>query len=259
MILEVSTTDILEISFKSAVLLAFIYLFLFFKKQYQIQKEKGFQNKFFLGYALMFMAMVIVQSLFTVNLISELIGSDIFAFSRQDFAGHDTDEARETLGFLWNLNRPLYIFGLTILALVFAGQVYPLEETVLGWKKWPITKFNLIMTIPMLLIYIPALTLTYYAAVVIALNMLGIILAFLLNIGINIKLIVSSTGAVRKRSIFCTLGFILLMFGFLWMLEVGWAALIYEGWGHSQDVILGSIVELISLPFYRFGFNLEEL
>ncbi|MHA1793934.1 MAG: hypothetical protein ACTSVI_14935 [Promethearchaeota archaeon] len=242
-------------AFFARLSLAFIYfgVFFFFKKNYVKAKKNGFVNKFFLGYAAFYIFLFgfqVTQVIYALD--RDILATNFFESASQMFPlppGSSTD----SVPYLSNLVRPLYVFGLAALSCLVGMQIYPLE-LVINWKKWPITKFLLVTAAGLMLVFIPAFTWTLYSFFIFLACLIGIILGLILNIGVNIKLAFVSTGELRKRSIFIIFASLLFYLGFLWTLEIKEISLMVPlGLNSDFDIVFGSIIQGISSACYFIG------
>ncbi|MHA1872185.1 MAG: hypothetical protein ACTSXF_14660, partial [Promethearchaeota archaeon] len=221
----------------------YIYLVYFFRKKYLESKKAGFENKFIIGFAVMFLVILGYQ---TFTAFYELLGylnPSYSNFLEGKFPGTDTQEFKQTLWIFANLaSLPLYIVGESAFLVIYAAQIYPLE-IILNLKRKPLSKLLYITAALLLLIFIQPIRESYIALILIALWVLELLIAFFFNLGINIKLAVKSTGVVRRRALMMMLAFILFNIGIIWALEVGWAKSIWSGFGLKMDIVFGSILQ----------------
>jgi hypothetical protein len=242
-----------------ALAIVFLYMTYFFYKKYSQSKIDGFPNKFFVGFLLMFFILFIVSTVLFSYEVLDYVAPDSVSLLESNFPGYDDPDNMARVWITANLlSQPFYVASMIIAGLVFAGQIYPLEE-IIGWSKTPLTKTILILSAMMTLVYIPAITYSIYSMMVVLALMLSVLFAAFINIGVNIKLARSSTGAIRTRSLYILMGLFLFYIGFIWSLEVGWAKLIYNQWGHTEDLYFGVILQIISTIFYSKGFTQTKI
>ena len=253
------TNLLIAIILRFALVFFFMYLFFFFKAAYQKALKEGFKNKFLLGFGFMFLTLWIIQLFLAIYEVLDDTGIASMEFFERNFPGYDDPANRQRIGFLLNFMQYTYIGFLALACLIFAAQVYPLEEIV-GWQKTPLTKYLIVLAglTAIILIPVEALRFSYYSFIIILGAFLGIAIAAFLNFGVNIKLIFTTTGNIRRRSLFVLIGLLIFYLGFIWALEVGWSELINPEWGLTEDLIFGSLLQIIATFFYRSGFSMSE-
>lgn len=235
-----------------ALVFVYLYMMLFFRKNYLKSKEAGFVNRFFLGYALFFGALFIFQIGIAFNEIMGVVDSTLVAWVRAGFP----DPRPQDVPVLSNMVLPLYILGLIAMLSVIAAQVYPVEQTI-GWTRTPGTFILAILAGSMTLVFVPALTWTLLTAVLLFAAIGGVLYGLLLNISVNIKLAVVSTGDLRLRSIAIIFASFLFYIGFIYTLEVKEISLgeIFgiAGFSMKWDLVFGSVLQGLSALLYRQG------
>jgi len=245
--------DFLSIIANFMLILVYSYLFILFRKRYNIQKKEGYINAFLRGYSFMFLSLFIFQvSSSIINLIDAFLEEFKVTQLQFYFPGKPA-ELNAFIKFISNLLRPLFILGLCLFELIISAQVYPLEKA-LNWKKVPGVKFMIITALSLFLLFIPAITWTNFGAVLIYASVAGILYGFGMNILINIKLAFSTVGDVKRRSTYIIFASFLLYFGFVWYLQVGWTEILIPSLTDlSWDVVFGAIMIIISALLYRTG------
>jgi hypothetical protein len=240
---------------------AYFYMFWFFRKNYLKSKTAGFTNKFFVGYAFFFGVLFAFQIGISVYELSEYLVPGSTTWLRADFPGANVEANLDAVLFLYNLVLPLYIIGVSSMVLLIAGQVYPLELT-LNWNKSPITKYLIIVSAGLMLVFIPAITWTLYTFVFCFASILGVAIGLVMNIGVNIKIAVVSTGELRRRSIAIIFASLLFYVGFIWTLEIGeisiGAIFNIAGFSLKWDLVFGSILQGFSALLYRQGLRMKD-
>ncbi len=245
--------DVIAVLFRYALTVVYTGVVIFFVRGFARSKAAGLPNKFFLGFSIMFLAILgIIAGIAvfeTINLISP--GT---AYLSSYFPGYDptTDQT----GVFLNFCRPLFVLAFIACNIMIAGQIYPLELAI-NWKKAPVTKLLVITGLAAFLIFIPGITYSFVTQILIVACIGSLLLGFLLNIGVNIHLCRVSTGQIRRRSLFIILAFICFYVGFVWALEVGWSRLFIPGAPYEYDVIFGSILQMVAAVFYWVGFRQE--
>ncbi|MHA1715377.1 MAG: hypothetical protein ACTSXP_07010, partial [Promethearchaeota archaeon] len=166
--------------------------------------------------------------------------------------------SKDNIPYLSNLARPLYVFGLAALNCLLAAQVYPLEM-VINWTKKPVTLFLFGVAVALVLVFIPALTWTLYSFVVFLSTIISMLLGLIMNIGVNFKLAVVSTGDLRRRSIFIIFASFLFYLGFLWTLEIQEISVMaLFNLSGRYDIVLGCIIQGVSALFYYSGLKTSD-
>lgn len=237
------------------IVVVYFYMFWFFRRNYLKSKAVGFTNKFFLGYALFFVAIFAFQVGISLTELAEHFNLPT-GWIREPFDGEEAGKA--ALWELYNLAQPLYILGFSGMLLLIAAQVYPLELT-LNWNKTIITKYLVIVSAALILVFVPALTWTTYTLVLCIAAILGVILGLVMNMGVNIKLAAVSTGELRRRSIAIIFASLLFYFGFIWTLEIEEISIatplkISKDW----DIFFGYVLQIISAILYRQGLRMRD-
>jgi hypothetical protein len=253
------TNVLIAVILRFALIFFFMYLFVFFKGSYQRALKEGFKNKFLLGFTFMFLTLTIIQLFLAIYELLDDTGLASMAFFERNFPGYDDAANRQKMGFLLNFMQYTFIGFLALACLIFAAQVYPLEEIV-GWQKTPLTKYLIVLAglTAVILLPVESLRFSYYSFIIILGAFLGIAIAAFLNFGVNIKLIMTTTGNIRRRSSFVLIGLLIFYFGFIWALEVGWSNMINPEWGLTEDLIFGTLLQMVATFFYRSGFSMSE-
>ncbi|MBD3349973.1 MAG: hypothetical protein GF364_00625 [Candidatus Lokiarchaeota archaeon] len=251
-ILEVPFGEEFAIIARILVVIVFLYMMLLFRSNYIMQKKDGFENRFLSGYAFMFLFLLGYQIVVTILEIVEYFSDFRTVELQQEFPIPEGLALNGLVIFLENLYKPIFILGLIALLILFAAQIYPLEK-MLGWKSAPGTKAMLIISATMLLIFIPGIAWTLPSAFILIACFAGVGYGFSMNIAVNVKMALTTTGAIRRRSIMIILASALFYVGFIWVLEIGWADLIWEGFSLDWDIIFGSTLIVISAFLYRSG------
>ncbi len=240
------------------IVVVYLYMFLFFRKNYLKSKAAGFTNKFFVGYAFFFLILFGFQLGYSISELGPVLNLFSTDVLEGNFPGYDT-AYRSTLFFLFNMVKPIFILGISSLMLLVAGQVYPLELT-LNWNKWIITKYLVIVSIGVLFIFIPQLTWTYYAFALCLAAVLGVVIGLVMNMGINIKLARISTGELRQRSIAIIFASLFFYVGFIYTLSIQEIS-ITKPFGlvewSSWDTVFGYVLQIISAILYRQGLRIR--
>lgn len=222
------------------------------------RKYKRSENEYFKGYFWFFIAITVIQlSTFAFDVLSLIDpSSPIGELSDARFPDHIVEYEQYYL-FLENFVRPAYLLIIIILCIALATQVQPLE--VIQNQKRILSRL-LLLCVPLIgLMFIPIIRHSYYSfiAVLVALILIGFGLLF--NIGVSLRLALKTVGEVQKRSVLILIGFILYIAGLGWSARVGWSSLINPEWGGSHDVILGSVVILISTLLYYLGYRTSKI
>lgn len=252
--MAVPIEQILALVFRFAMAFVYLYLFLYFYKSYKKSKEQGLTNNYFYGFSILFAILVVFHVLYGsyeyyINILQGPV--DL----KQQFPWFD--ENTNDVGSLSHQIRPAYLIFYFLMNMVIATQVYPLEQA-LGWKKTPASKIIILCGCSLWLLFIPALSYSLAAWVIVIAGFLGIAIGFMLNIGANLKLFRNSVGALRKRALYAVFAFLLLALGLIWSMEVGWGELIYQGIGNREDVVIGCLIQIVAVVFYKLGFMKKE-
>jgi hypothetical protein len=208
--------------------------------KYRTAKEDGAPpetTRYFLGYSLFFFITGVTLLGVGADKLLQLLGKAPMEFTARFPYGDPNDS-----GFLANFTRPLYLALLLLVLLLFATQVAPLEYMV--WKKQYVTVFLVISTALVATVYIPALTYGLYSMIVIMTAFVAILLAFLLNFGMNLSIYFKTTGDLRRRAGFIAVGFFVFLIGLVWSMEVGWTKGLTGVSGYEWDVAVGSVIIL---------------
>ena len=242
----------LALIFRGVVIPIFISMVLMFWKKY-----KKSSNKYFYGYFVFFIAILVVQiAVFIVDLYTYL-GQEIQfdLLSTNPFADW-SDEHELSLGFVQNFVKPSYILIVIILCIALASQITPLE-IFLNDKRHIMSRLLIVSLIGISLIYIPLDFFRYslYTQIVLVFAVFSMLIGFFVNIIVNLKLAITTIGEVRKRSIMVLLGFTFYILGLIWGARVGWSELIYVNWGYEEDVIFGNALLILSAILYYKGFK----
>ncbi|MEX2682691.1 MAG: hypothetical protein Q6373_013905 [Candidatus Sigynarchaeota archaeon] len=241
------------------IVVVYLYMFLFFRKNYLKSKAAGFTNKFFVGYAFFFLVLFCYQLGYSISELGSALHLFDSSWLEGDFPGY-SESHRAILFFVLKMVKPIFIIGISSLMLLIAGQVYPLELT-LNWNRWIITKFLIIVSIGVLFIFIPQLTWTYYSFVLCTAAVLGVVIGLVMNMGINIKLAKESTGELRVRSIAIIFASLLFYIGFIYTLSIMEIS-VTRPFGISEwakwDTIFGYILQIISAILYRQGLRIRD-
>ncbi len=233
----------------------YFYMFWFFRKNYLKSKAAGFINKFFVGYALFFLALFAFQIGMSFYELARYIAPNTVAWVRESFPGQA--EGQAAVFFLYNLVQPVNLLGVSGMLVLIAAQVYPLELT-LDWNKWIITKYLLIVSIGTIIVFIPALTWTLYTFIICLAAVLGVVLGLVMNMGVNIRLAAVSTGELRKRSIAIIFASVLFYFGFIWTLDIQEISIAKPfGFPTEWDTVFGYVLQVISAFLYRQGLRIK--
>lgn len=229
----------------------YLYLTLMFRKKYISQKAAGFRNTFLIGYAFMFLFLMCYQAGYTIVTIIDELSTSFSAVDLQEYFPGMPAELSPLLNFIKNLIRPIFVIGLIAAGMLFAAQAYPLESMI-GWKKTPGVKIVMAINLSLFLIFIPSITWTTLAAVLILACCGGMAYGLFINIAVNIKLIATTTGVIKRRSIIIILASALFYLGFVWSLKVGWSEMIHPYFNsYDWDTVFGSILIIISTILYR--------
>jgi hypothetical protein len=260
--MAITTPNLITLITRLVSMIIYVILAAFFTKGYKRSVERGFANKFLLGYAIFFGCLSIYGGVSVINDVAN-------TFLDVDLLGSLETELVTLYGLepgppliLERLTVALYLFGIIILMLLLAVQVYPLEN-MLGWKHLIGTKYLLIVTVALGLVYMPFLVNTIYPDIAFFAAIFGLVLGLVLNIGINIKIAASSTGDLRRRSISIIFASILFYVGFL--LTVGIQELnpfrgmdLGPGMDNALNIMLGGVVQLIAAILYWRGLRPSE-
>lgn len=239
------------------VIPVFIYLSHFFISGYKKSKEAGFANKFYLGFYLMFLLLSFYQIGSTVYGFLQWLYPENVNLIEQPFPNANFYKDG-VVWIYWNLvHLPAYILGITAITLLFAAQIYPVE-IIVKWERAPLSKILILLSILLMLEFIEPIRWSLYTPIVLTAWVLALSLTLFLNLGVNFKLALQTTGEVKKRSIRIILAFLLFFGGFIWALEVGWTDNIVF-WmdvpnDYQWDIIIGSIIEVLGGFLYRSGF-----
>nr|MDO8088111.1 hypothetical protein [Candidatus Sigynarchaeum springense] len=235
-------------------------MFLFFRKNYLKSKAAGFTNKFFVGYAFFFLVLFGFQVGYSISETGSALGLFSSGWIEGDFPGY-TEAYRAILSFVFKMVKPIFVLGLSSLMLIIAGQVYPLELT-LNWNKWIITKYLVIVSIGVLLIFIPQLTWTYYSFVFCLAAVIGVVIGLVMNMGVNIKLARVSTGELRRRSISIIFASLFFYIGFIYTLSITEISItkplgFVDTWAR-WDTVFGYSLQIVSAILYRQGLRFKS-
>ncbi|HMF29857.1 MAG TPA: DUF998 domain-containing protein [Candidatus Lokiarchaeia archaeon] len=245
------TDAIFAIIFRYGMIILYLYLFDYFYRGYQASKKAGFPNQFFLGFVFLFAILVIFHVVYgTYELYQQLVPNYVnlqAQFPWYQPQGNAIDIVAAQV-------RPIFLFFYFLMNCVIATQVYPLEKAI-GWKTTPVTKIMIVFGCSLWLLFIPALSYTYFSYVPITLGFVGIFLGFVINIGANIKIFKDSTGALRRQAVYAILAFLFLGVGLLWAFEVNFGPSINPAITNNDDVVIGCCIQLASAVFYRRGFQ----
>lgn len=243
-----------------ALIGVYFYMFYFFRSNYIKSKQSGFVNKFFIGYGVFFLALFGFQIGLSIYSVLDIIDPSLVNWIRESFPGSEIPGNVEKILFLENLILPLYILGLAGILILIGAQIYPIEETI-GWKRTPGTKILFIISGGLLLIFIPAITWSYYSFIMVTSSILGFAYGLILNLAVNIKIAVASTGDLRKRSISIIFASFLFYLGFLYTLEIQEISLeaitglnIPMDW----DTVLGCVLQTLAALLYRQGLKITD-
>jgi hypothetical protein len=261
--MTLSTLDLLATVFRLAMVLVYGYIWFFFWKRYNESKKAGFTNSFFLGFVIIFALLLLFSLFYGVYEFwwwSLSDTSNAFDFTQQFSWVPEKSVLEATypplVVALAYQYRPLYLSFYFILNVVMASLVFPLEQAV-RWTKTPFTKFMILCGAMVFLNFIPAIALSYVGAIITILAFTGVSFGLILNILVNIKLFKDATGAIRTRSLYAIIAFLLLGVGLWASMEVGFARMFIENASYRYDIIFGSIFQAIAVIFYRMGFGKE--
>lgn len=235
-----------------ALIFVYLYIFVFFLKNYVKSKKSGFKNDFFLGYAIFFGALFFFQiGLSSIEFLDRYVYPGVLNAMKGDF---DTKPVGFELPIFDNLLTPIFVVGLIMMMVLLIGQINPVEK-IINWKKKPITIYLIIVMVMLILVFVPILTFTLFSTVAFFLCIIGMALGLLLNVGVNIRLAHVSTGDLKKRSIMIIFGTIFFYLGFLWTLEIQEISLgqLFPVWSTKLDVVVGSITQGLAGFFFRLG------
>ncbi|MHA1341584.1 MAG: hypothetical protein ACTSRZ_16740 [Promethearchaeota archaeon] len=250
-----SFVEIIAMIMNFALIAVYAYLFWFFRKKFAEQQKAGYTNMFLRGYSFMFFFLLIFQIGASIVNVVDLLSKTFHSTQLQvPFPGKPTDLI-PFIAFISNLLRPIFILGLISLELLFAAQIYPLEKA-LNWNKTPGVKFMIITALAQFLLFIPIITWTVFGALIIYTTFAGLFYGFFMNIAVNIKLAISTTGEIKRRSIIIIFASFLFYLGFVWRLEVGWTRIIIPLLDELRwDIVFGSFVIIIAAFLYRNGLS----
>ncbi len=233
----------------------YIYLVNYFVWGYRKSKSSGYKNNFFLGNSILFAIAVIFHvayasyELYISTIPNATWLSSYFPWKPDNLEGLVRSMSHQV--------RPLYLLFYLLLTVVMAAQVYPLEQVV-GLNKSPFTKSILVMGSFNLLLFIPALSYTWVSLVAIPLGFIAIASGIILNIIVNLIIFKRSTGTLRYQSLYGMFAFLLFGFGLALSLEVGWLKLIDESISYRWEVIVGSLIQLVAIIFYRRTYTMSQ-
>ncbi len=247
--------DFIAVLFRYALTVVYIGIMVFFIRGYTKSKAAGLPNKFFLGFSIMFLAILGIIAGTAVYETVNLIFTGTWNL-QTPFPGYYDPIMREQVGIFLNFCRPLFVLAFIACNVMIAGQVYPLEIAI-NWKKAPATKLLVITGLAAFAIFIPGITFSIVTQILLVACIGSLLFGFALNIGVNIHLCRVSTGQIRRRSLFIILAFICFYMGFIWALEVGWTREFIPGATLKYDVVFGSILQMVAAVFYWVGFRQE--
>nr|MDO8085892.1 hypothetical protein [Candidatus Sigynarchaeum springense] len=252
--------DEIALAARIALILVYLYLFVFFQKNYVKSKQSSFVNKYFFGYAYFFFVLFCFQVVLSIYVITSYFAPASTAWLRANFPGKDDPMNRANLFFLYNLVMPLYIFGMTSILVLIAGQIYPLETTI-NWRRVPGTKYMIIVAVSVLFVFIPGITWTIYSFIVFLGSIIGVLYGLIFNVGVNIRIAIRSTGELRRQSIIIILASLLFYAGFIYTLEIAEISLgrivgivISMDW----DITFGCILQGLAALLYKTGLGTKD-
>ncbi len=253
--------DELAIISRFALIIVYLFMFVFFTRNYRKSKESGFVNKFFLGYAVFFFALFCVQIGLSMDALFSYLGIPGTGWIRADFPGADDPANVAKVAVLSNMVLPIYILGLAALLCLLAAQIYPLEQT-LNWRRAPGTIFLVCVSGGLMLVFIPALTWSTFTLVMMFASIAGMLYGLIINVGVNIKLAAVSTGDLRRRSVSIIFASILFYLGFIYTLEIGEISLRVitgiSGLSLKWDIIFGCALQMVSALLYWNGLRVRN-
>jgi hypothetical protein len=250
-----AVNELLAVILRGVVIPLYVAMIVLFYNKYKEDK-----NKFFLGYIIFFSVAFIIQAgVFLVDLgsyIGHPMQMDLLSTNRFD---DYTDEKATILSVFDNFVRPSYIVIFIIVGIAIASQIHPLE-IFSQYNRHFMSKGLIICAFLMSFLFIPLdfFRYSYLTMIIISLNFLFIGFGLLVNFFVSLKLYFKSVGEIRRRTLFILLGFIMYLAGMIWAARSGWAKTINSNWDFEEDVILGSIVSIISILFYYIGFKSRE-
>ncbi|NMC06322.1 MAG: hypothetical protein GYA24_13985 [Candidatus Lokiarchaeota archaeon] len=247
--------DVVAVLFRYGLTVVYIGIMIFFVRGYMKSKAAGLPNKFFLGFSIMFLAILGIIASTAIYETARLMFPGTASLSTP-FPGYDDPAKQAQVGIFLNFCRPLFVLAFLACNVMFAGQVYPLELAI-NWKKTPVTKLLLISGLATFFIFIPEITYTIITPILIVACIGSLVFGFFLNVGVNVHLFRISTGQIRRRSLFIILAFICFYLGFIWALEVGWTKEFIPFATLKYDIVFGSIMQMVAALFYWIGFRQE--
>ncbi|MHA1679518.1 MAG: hypothetical protein ACTSUE_00825 [Promethearchaeota archaeon] len=247
---------------RTLLLLVYAILATFFLKGYRKSVKRGLPNKFMLGYVFFYAFLSFYGGLAVIDEFGNVFEFyDILGVLAQDLDVLYGITPSYDLLFP-NLANALYLFGIIMLMILIAAQVYPLEN-ILNWKYFIATRFLIIVSVGLVLVYIPTLSYSLYSEILFICAVIGLFLGLVLNIGINIKIAATSSGDLKKRSISIIFASLLFYIGFL--LTVGIQELspfgslgLASSMTGALDMLLGGILQVVSAILYWRGLRSNE-
>lgn len=225
------------------------WMALYFKKRYNEQK-----NKFFNGYFIFFIFLVIIEFVTLIFDISRFLipDSSFSDYATMRFPEYDSSIHKELYSYANNLVRPMYLLIIIVLLVAVSSQVQPLEY-MMNMEHHILSRVLFLDVISVLLIFIEPIRNSYYSVVALTIAIILIIVGLFVNTIINARLAIKTVGEVRKRSILVGLGL------YVFLLALGLSS--RNGWSGSGDldVILSGIITLIGVLMYYYGFRVEKV
>jgi hypothetical protein len=241
--------NIVALIARFAMVFVYVFLFNYFYKGYKKSVAGGYKNSFFLGNSVLFGILSLFNLFYgSYELYKSIATSPRLLTNYFPWYVASTDPL---LDLMSNQMRPLFLLFYFLMSVVFAVQVYPLEKAI-GWEKTPFVKIILITGSLNWLMWIPPLCNTYLSVVTVVAGFLSIILGMFVNIGVNIKLFINSTGNLKKQSLFAIIAFIILGLGLAISMELGWISAVSYRW----EVVIGCVLQAIASFVYRKAFIL---
>ncbi len=252
----------IEIALVTRFCLVFVYLyvFIFFRRNYLRSKAAGFVNKFFVGYAFFFLVFFAIQIGISLFELTKYLQAGVADWIEEGFPDPINLADKDNLFFLYSLAKPIFVLGISAIMILIAGQIYPLELT-LGWKRNILSKYLIVVSAGVMLIFIPALTWFLYAFCFFMAALIGVVIGLVMNIGVNIKLARESTGELRRRSVAIIFASLLFYMGFIYTLKIKEISLgelfSITGYVMEWDIVFGSVLQVISALLYRQGLRMK--
>ncbi|MHA1732493.1 MAG: hypothetical protein ACTSU5_11150 [Promethearchaeota archaeon] len=248
---DLGIDDTLALACRFGMAAVYFYLLFYFRREYAKSKQTEYPNKFFLAFVVLFSILVSFHLIYgTYELYTRVAENPV---NLKDYFPWYVEQGN-FVDTMANQVRPLYLVFYFIMNCVMAALAYPLEQAM-GWRKSPFTILILACGSSLWLLFIPALSYTYFALVPISLGFLGFTLGFGLIIGVNVKLFHDSTGDVRARSLKAIVAFLCLGLGLILSMEVGWFTSLHPALTYRWEVVIGSGIQVVGSVAYRVGFK----